>query len=69
MCNEYLSEVQEEEFLSLSHHTSKNVLSKTQVSIFVLVSLLITTCFLLKLIMEDVESNPGLSYGGAYGIK
>ena len=44
-------------------------LSKTPVSFFGFVSLIIATYFLLKLIIEDIESNPGPSYVGAYGIK
>ena len=55
-------------FTSESSYRQKN-LSKTPVSIFVFVSLLIAAYFLLKLIMEGIESNAGSSYGWAYGIK
>ena len=44
-------------------------LPKTRVLFFGFVSLLIATYFLLKLIIEGIKSNPGPSYGGAYGIK
>ena len=54
--------------LSLSHIGKKN-LPKTPVSFFGLASLLIATYFLLNLIIEGIESNPGPSYSGAYGIK
>lgn len=49
-------------FKSESSYRQKN-LSKTPVSIFVFVSLLIAAYFLLKLIMEGIESNAGSSYG------
>ena len=55
-------------FKSESSYRQKN-LSKTPVSIFVFVSLLIVAYFLLKLIMEGMESNAGPSHGWAYGIK
>ena len=43
-------------------------LIKTPVSFFGSLSLLIVPYFLLMLIIEGIESNPGPSYGGAYGI-
>ena len=49
-------------FKSESSYWQKN-LSKTPVSIFVFVSLLIVAYFLLKLIMEGMESNAGPSHG------
>ena len=55
-------------FKSKSSSQQKN-LSKTPVSFFAFVSQLIATYFLLKLIIEGIESNPGPSCGGAYGIK
>ena len=53
--------------LSLSHHVGKKLI-KTPVSFFGSLSLLIVPYFLLMLIIEGIESNPGPSYGGAYGI-
>ena len=44
-------------------------LPKTPASFFGFVSLLIATYFLLKLIIESIESNPGLSNCGAYVIE
>ena len=53
--------------LSLSHHIGKKLI-KTPVSFFGSLSLLIVPYFLLMLIIEGIESNPGPSYGGAYVI-
>ena len=52
-----------------SSYWQKNFFSKTPVSLFVFVSLFIATYFLLKLIIESIESNPGGYYGEICGIK
>ena len=47
----------------------KELLLKKSVFFFVFVSLLIATYFILNLIIESTESNPGPPYAGAHGIK
>ena len=54
--------------LSLSQ-IGKKTYQKHLSLFFNFVSLLIATYFLLKLIIEGIESNPGPSYSWAYGIK
>ena len=53
--------------LSLSHHTGKRTSYQKHQSLFL--CLYLYTYFLLKLIIEVIESNPGPSYNGKYGIK
>ena len=55
--------------LNLSLHAGKRASSQKSRLFFVFVSLLIATYFILNLIIESTESNPGPPYAGAHGIK